>query len=132
MNKKVYEQMIADNAIVKIETYGGGYFQDIRGEIAIHFLFNHYDQMPNYSAKPFQRVDLQTFPLKNLPNQITAVPISSNVTIMVNADNSDYAQTYNISVDTIKRSVNLELTKRPDLGETLLTLEEINGIHLAY
>lgn len=131
MNKKVYEQMIADNAIVKIETFGGCYFQDIRGEIAIQFFFNHYDQRPSYSAKPFQRVDLQTFPLKNLQNQ-TAVPISSNVTIMVNADNADYAQTYNISVDPIKRSVNLELIEKPDLGETLLTLEEINGIHLAY
>lgn len=75
---------------------------------------------------------LTTFSYNKLIKEIKAYPLVKPLTILANADTYEYALTYILSLNTDDKSIQLKLSDHPEMGEKLITQEEINGIRLFY
>lgn len=131
MNREKFDDLINNSAVVKIGTVGGGIFKDSNDIVAIQFFFMHggdFSELP-----PKKRLCLSTFPLKNLIPEIQPYPIeNNNLTILANADSYEYALTYSLLVDPKERIIEIKMIEHPNVGMSLVTKEEIDGVNVHY
>ena len=132
MEKSKYDELLANNKIVKFATKGTNYFRDLNSEIAIEFSFMHNGEPGNNSSRPIKRIFLRLFPLNNLIKEIPTIQIDKSVLVLANAEIYEYALTYKLEIYTDKKIVKVKLIDNPILGETFITGEEISCIEIHY
>ena len=123
---------MSDTGTRKIATIGCYFFRDSSNEIVIQFLFMHNGDPNNITLKPQKRIFLSTSLLKDFLKEIPTIPLQDNVTILANADIFDYALTYNLSINSEQRAINVKLVDAPNVGETFITQGETDGITIYY
>lgn len=131
MTREKFDELINNPSIVKIDTVGGGIFKDSEDIVAIQFFFMHagdFTELP-----PKKRLYLSTFPLNNLIPEIKPYPIENNtLTILANADSYEYALTYSLVIDSKERKIEVKMIDHPNVGMSLITKEETEGICVHY
>ena len=132
MKREKFDELMADKTVLKVDTIGGGIFKDSNDIVAIQFLFMHAGDSPGRVLPPIKRIFLSTFPFENLIEEVKAYSIVDVLTILANADSYEYALTYNLSINLEQRIIKIIVEDMPNVGERLITQEEIDGIAIPY
>ena len=131
MNRENFDEMLKNPSVIKIDTVGGGVFKDSDDIVAIQYYFIHggdFSELP-----PKKRLYLSTFPLERLIPEVRAYPVENNtLTILANADSYEYALTYSLVIYPKERKIEIKLVDYPNIGSSLITQEEIDGVTLRY
>jgi len=117
MNRNKYNKLINDSTVFKFDAIGGCFFKDMNNEVVIQFIFMHNGELNNFSSKPTKRIFLSTFPAANLLEGIPTKFLNSNATLLANADIYEYALAYNIYNDINRKTVEVKLIDKPEIGE---------------
>ena len=130
MEKEKFEKLNDDDKVIKIETIGGGYFQDVKERIAIQFFFYHPGGFYGSNSIMNSRINFSIFPLKQLIDGIFPIAIHDSVLIMANADAEAYALTYRITIDEQSKTASVVLEDEPEIGGQLSSDDEIGRAHV--
>jgi len=132
MKIEKYQELLADEKVIKIGTIGGGFFKDRNNTIAIQFFFYHPGGFFQNNAISNSRITFSIFPLENLIEEIKPITIIDTILILANSDSLNYALTYRISVNEKERKVTAILLDKPEMGDRLISDDERTGIELSY
>lgn len=134
MEQDKYLELLNKKSITKFLTNGCKYCRDVNNEIAIavSFMHNGHHSENTWRTRPFKRIFLRQFPLKNLIPEIRPILIEKNILILANADIYEYALTYKLEIKVEKREIELKIVDYPILAESFVTNEEVNGIAINY
>ncbi len=132
MEKHLIESIISDNKAIKFLQWSGQYFFFEPENLVIGFFFMHRGYPKNYFSDPDRRIILSVLPRGNLNIDIPLKSIEDTTKIMVNSDHPDYALTFLLTIDIGNRKVKVIINDMPELGKSIITNEEINGIEIEY
>jgi len=131
MTREIFDELMNDPAVFKVETVGGRIFKDPNDIVAIQFYFMHVGDFSEIPPK--KRLYLSTFPLENLISEIRPYPIIHNtLTILANTDTYEYALAYSLVINPEERKIEIKITEHPILGMSFITQEEITGVTIYY
>lgn len=131
MERKKYDLLLQDNSISKYRGVAHCILKDINNEIAIQFHFTYWTNQNGRSHIP-KRMFLNQFLFKDYPGNDVPKTIIDNIVIMVNTESPDYAMTYKISYDSERKSIEGRMLDRPEMAETRIHPEEIEGIKILF
>ena len=129
MDKERFDELFGDPKTYKIGPIGGFVLRDEYAEIAVLFFFKHINLINGLD--PEKRIHLSVSRFANLKEVPTTI-LKDNITILANADVYEYALTYNLSIDTEHRTIEVKMIDKPDIGESFVTQEEIEGVKASY
>lgn len=132
MEKTIFESIINDKKAIKFGICNQQYFIYEPANLVIDFTFSHEGLPNNKFSYPNQRIKLLIFPISNLNINLPLKSVGVSTRIIVNSDNSDYAMTFLLTIDSYNRKIKVIICDLPELGLYNLTDEEKNGIEIKY
>ncbi len=132
MERHLFKSIISDNKAIKFGEWSGQYFIYEPDNLVIGFFFMHRGYPKNYFTDSDRRIILTAFPYTTLNADIPLKQIEDRSIIMVNSDHLDYSMTFLLNVDIAKRMVKVKINDMPELGKSIITNEEKNGIEIQY
>lgn len=132
MNKERFDELIKNPSIVKFGDLTGVYFINDTENIVIAFVFAHRGFPTPFYGDREERINLIVFPATELIEPMPSIKISNSLIVLANYDNPEYALTYEIILNSENKSVSVRILDMPELGDSIITKQELEGLTISY
>lgn len=133
MNTDRYEELIADNKVLKIQKdIGLTFFKHLNDNIVFDFTFYYRGDISEVLLPPEKRISISIFIAEKLIPEINYNIVEDNFILLVNANDKNYSLSYNININTHDRTVCAKILDCPTYGKEFVTSEEKEGLIVNY
>lgn len=131
MKKERFKELTGSNVVIRFNEKNHGYFVNNETNLVINFSYKHNVSTIHTFQENAPRITLKVISSEHLKKDIPLIKINKDTLIMVNSNQEyEYALTFNLQIDEINRKVKVKIHDFPELGQGLITKEEIDGIEL--
>lgn len=126
MEQSEFNEFYNNPQVIKINSHGIANLLYEPLNLVVCFTFFHRGIFEDET----RRISLTTSSKEELFDLIHFTNISSRCIIMTNSDEPLYAIAYELLINSIEKTIILNIVKLPHLGQSLITSEELSGISL--
>jgi len=128
MEADYYQKHILDNKVIKLNTQSCIYLHSKEADMVIGVFFMHSGFPRHNFFDTNERILLDIFRKAVLTKNFPVLSIIDERKILANADHPNYALTYKVKVNEDDRSATIKIEDYPELGEELITMDEVEGL----
>lgn len=128
MDKNKFETYFNDESVIKFGEWHGGHFTNTENNIVIFFAFLHRGLKNHIDIVNDKRIIFNTYNVEQHQGLKPLKNIGTTTLFLVNSHNSDFAIVFNISINSKDKTARLEMLEKPELGHSLITEDERNGM----
>ena len=132
MNSIKFDEYYNNVNVIKFNNLEGGLFYNKENEIIILFSFFHTGLNSIWRDAPNKRIDFQIYKSQIYTGPKPLYKIENEKLFLVNSKHPDFGILFKSTIDKEKNIARIELVELPELGTSLITDEEKNGLEVKF